>query len=59
MKRLLVWFTNGLYKEFPKCTKIKIDRDARLIDVVFGNDHYTTINMSNVNFTEILDEKEE
>lgn len=57
MKRLLVWFNSGLYREFPKCTKISFDRDYRLIDVTFGNDHYSTINMSNVDFYEILDEE--
>jgi hypothetical protein len=29
-----------------------------LVEVVFGNNHYTVINMNNVNFTELLDEKE-
>ncbi len=57
MKRLLVWFNSGLYREFPKCTKIDFNRDKMLIDVVFGSDHYTTINMNNVDFHEILEEK--
>lgn len=58
MKRLLVWFKSGLYREFPKCTNINFDRDNKLIDVVFGNDHYSTINFNNIDFYEILDEKE-
>ena len=58
MSRLLVWFTNGLYKEFPKCTKVELDKNTNLVEVVFGSNHYTVINMNNVNFIELLDEKE-
>jgi hypothetical protein len=47
-----------LYKEFPKCTKVELDKNTNLVEVVFGNNHYTVINMNNVNFTELLDEKE-
>ena len=55
-QRVEIWFKDGLFRAFPYVKPGTVDR--RKDDTLcfqFGNEHEAIINMSNVNFIEIMD----
>ena len=57
MKRLEVWFNNGLFRAFPKVTEMRFIDEGKTIEITFGDGkHKTRINYNNINFYELMEE---
>ena len=57
MRRIEVWFTNGLVRSFPKVDVISIKEKDDKLTFTFGeHEHQAVINLNNVNFIEAFDE---
>lgn len=56
-QRMEIWFKDGLFRAFPYVKQDTVEiRDDGTLNFVFGNgEHEAIINMSNVNFIEIMD----
>lgn len=56
VQRVEIWFKDGLFRAFPYVIPDTVERkkDGSLY-FKFGNEHEAIINMSNVNFIEIMD----
>lgn len=54
-RRVEIWFKDGLFRVFPYVKPGTVKRDDSTLYLTFGNDHEAIINMSNVNFIEIMD----
>ena len=52
MRRIEIWFNNGLFRAFPNVQESTIRKDGEFLIFVFGHDHVANINLSNVNFIE-------
>ena len=60
LKRVEIWFNNGLFRAFPNVLgdTIYMDNKTGRMSFIFGNDHEARIILSNVNFIEIMDIKD-
>lgn len=57
--RVEVWYTNGLFRAYPKVDElsIKMEEKDRFMSFTFGeHNHSACINMDNVNFIEYMNE---
>ena len=57
MRRVEVWFTNGLFRAYPNVETNTIKEEDGKLTFTFGeHKHQAVINLDNVNFIEAFDE---
>lgn len=57
MRRIEVWFTNGLFRAYPNVETNTIKEEDGKLTFTFGeHKHQAVINIDNVNFIEAFDE---
>lgn len=55
-QRVEIWFKDGLFRAFPYVKPGTVDkRKDGTLYFIFGNNHEAIINMSNINFIEVMD----
>ena len=59
MKRIEIWFNNGLFRAYPKVVDYKFDDTDRRMAMTFGEHKHTAfVNLENVNFIEVMDDED-